>query len=440
MMLNMRRLMLAMLIACVSGSYAQSILTVEESVALALRNNYEILLVRNDSAAYALDYRYANYAFLPALNGSLTKIWNTNHQRQELSDGTKRDRKGIKSNNLVSSINLNWTLFDGLKMFATRNKLAEYQRLGELSVRNQVVTTVASILTTYYNIVRQQQQLRAIEEQMSIDEERVRLADRRFSVGLGSKPELLQAKVDLNAQKAAQLQQQTLITQLKEQLNQLVGQPTGKYFEVVDSIPINLEMNIGNITTNLESSNPTLQVALKNIDIANLTLKERRAERYPTIAFNSAYNFTRLNNQAVINTFTPLFNQNNGYNFGFSASIPIFNAFNTRRLIRQAELDINYQRLFFENQRTLINTGISNAFKDYEYQKKALILEEENIQLARENVVIALERFRQGVSTNLELREAQISLQDAYNRLIAARYNTKVAEIQLMRLKGDIIR
>ena len=87
-----------------------------------------------------------------------------------------------------------------------------------------------------------------------------------------------------------------------------------------------------------------------------------------------------------------------------------------------------------------MNVGVSNAFKSYEYQKKALILEEENIQLAKENVTIALERFRQGVSTNLELREAQISLQDAYNRLIAARYNTKLAEIDLMRLRGDIIK
>lgn len=435
----MRRLILALLMGGLSGGYAQTLLNVEESVALALRSNYDILLVRNDSAAYALDYHYANYAFFPRFNGSVTKIWNNNHQKQELSDGTKRDRKGIKSNNLVSSVNLNWTLFDGLKMFATREKLAEFQKLGGLSVRNQVVTTVATILTTYYNIVRQQQQLRAIEEQMSVDEERVKIADRKFSVGLGSKPELLQAKVDLNAQKAAQLQQQTLIAQLKEQLNQLIGQQPGKYFEVTDSIPINLDISIGNITTDLETTNPALQVALKNIDIAHLTLKERKAERWPTISFNSAYNFSNSNNQSVINTFTPLFNQNNGYNFGFSAAIPIFNGFNARRLIQQARLDIGYQELFFQNQRSIINTGITNAFKDYEYQKRALVLEEDNIQLAKENVAIALERFRQGISTNLELREAQISLQDAYSRLIAARYNTKLAEIELLRLKGDIV-
>ena len=275
---------------------------------------------------------------------------------------------------------------------------------------------------------------------MSIDEERVKIADRKFSVGLGSKPELLQARVDLNGRKAAELQQQTLITQLKEQLNQLTNQATGTYFEVTDSIPIDLDINLGLITNNLETSSPALQVALKNIDIANLTLKERRAERWPVVNFNSAYNFSLAKNAAVINTFTPLFNQNKGYNFGFSASVPIFNAFNTRRLMKQAQLDIQYQQLVFENQRSIISTGISNAFKNYEYQKRALILEEENIQLAKENVAIALERFRQGVSTNLELREAQISLQDAYTRLIAARYNTKLSEIELLRLRGDILK
>lgn len=436
----MRRLLLVCLIGCFSGGYAQTILTVEESIALALKNNYDIQLVRNDSAAYALDYNYANYAFLPRFNGSLTKVWNTNHQKQELSDGSKRDRKGIKSNSLVSSVQMNWTLFDGLRMFATRDKLEEFTRLGDLTVRNQVVNTVANILTTYFNIVRQEQLLKAIQEQMSIDEERVKIADRRFSVGLGSKPELLQAKVDLNSRKAAELQQQTLITQLKEQLNQLTNQPTGKYFEVTDSIPINMDINLGFISTNIESTSPALQLALKNIDIANLTLKERKADRWPVVSFNSAYNFSRANNQAVINTFTPLFNQNNGYNFGFSATVPIFNAFNVRRLIKQAELDIRYQQIFFENQRLIINTGLSNAYKNYEFQKRSLLLEEENIQLAKENVAIALERFRQGVSTNLELREAQISLQGAYDRLIAARYNTKVSEIELLRLKGEIVR
>ena len=169
-------------------------------------------------------------------------------------------------------------------------------------------------------------------------------------------------------------------------------------------------------------------------------MKERKAERYPTLNFNSTYNFSKTDNKVVINQFTPLFNQTLGFNYGLSATVPILNGFNTQRQIKQAKLDIQYQQLVLENQKSQINLAVSNAFKDYELQKKSLALEEDNLALAKENVMIALERFRQGVSTYLELREAQKSLEDGYNRLIAARYNTKLAETELLRLKGDLIK
>ncbi len=432
----------ALLLAILFGNLvgAQEILTVEEAIARALKNNYDIRLVRNDSTSYALDYKYANAAFLPRLNATASKLWNDNDQRQKFADGTSRERDDIKSSNLQTGLALNWTLFDGFKMFATKERLEEFTRLGQLAVQNQVVNTVAAVINNYYNIVQQKQQLVAIEEQMSISEERVKLADRKLSVGLGSKPELLQANVDLNAQRAAQLRQQTLMLQLREQLNQLMGQPIQTTYVVSDSIPLNLDLRYEEIANNLDTNNPAIRIAQKNIDIARVSLLERKAERWPVVQFNSAYNFTRQDNQAAINPFTPLFNQNKGLNLGFSATIPILNGFNTRRLIRQAQLDIDYQQINLQNQRSQIEVQLNNAFKDYEYQKKALRLEEENIELAKENVFIALARFRQGVSTYLELREAQISLADAYNRLIAARYNTKLAETELLRVRGDIVK
>lgn len=418
---------------------AQQLLTPEDAIAAALEKNYDIKLVRNDSTSFAVDYQYSYAGFLPRINGTASKTWNVNRQKQELSNGTKRDTSGIQSNNLSASIGLNWTLFDGLKMFATRERLKQFQALGELTVKNQVVNTVADVLVNYYNIVRQKQQLRAIEEQMSINEERVKIADQKIFSGLGSKPELLQAKVDLNAQKASRLEQLTLIGQLRDQLNQLIGLNVGDVYEVLDSIPFNTGLSLGELTQNIDQTNPALLLTRKNIDIAGLVLKERRAELWPTLSLNTSYNLSRNVNKAVINTFTPLFNQNLGFNYGFGLSVPILNGFNTRRLIKQAELDIAYQETFYDNQRSLINVAISNAFKDYVLQKDLLQLEEENIQLAKENVAIALARFKQGLFTNLELREAQISLEQGYNRLIAARYNTKLAETELLRQKGELI-
>jgi len=423
-----------------ANATAQNLLTVEDAMAAAIRNNYDIQLLRNDSSSYALDKSYAKAAFLPRLNATTGYVFNNNDQKQRFSDGTKRESKAVRSNNLSGSIQLNWTLFDGFKMFATRDKLDEFVKLGELNIRNQMVTTIAAIINNYYNIVRQKQQLKAIEEQMGINEERVKMAEKKFSVGLGAKPELLQAKVDLNAQKAARLKQQTLIDQLKEQLNQLMNVAMNTRYEVADSIPFKKDITIDEVINGYEAANPSLLVIKKNIDITKLTLKEKKAERYPVVSFNSAYNYSKTDNKTVVNPFTPLYNRNNGFNYGIGITIPILNGFNVKRQIQQTQLDIDYLKLSYENQKAKIDLGITNAYKDYELQKKTLALEEDNILLAKENVFIAVERLRLGISTSLELRETQKSLEQAYDRLIAARYNTKLAETELLKLKGDLVK
>lgn len=436
----MRYCFLLSALVAVNACYGQ-VLTLEEAISTALKNNYNILLARIDSSVAALDNSYANAAFIPQINANASRAWNVNAQKVEFADGRKRDTSGLKNNNLNANVTLNWTLFDGLRMFATRDRLEQLVRLGELTVKNEVVNTVASVITTYYNVVQEKQQLRAIEEQMNINAERVKLADRKLSVGLGTRQELLQAQTDLNAQKSQQLGQRTAIEQLKQQLNQVMGVDIARDYDVMDSIPINPSIQLEDVRSAAEANNPQLQIARKNIDIANIVLRERRAEFWPTVGFTTAYNFTRTNNNAVVNIQAqPLFSLNRGLNYGFTLSVPILNNFNTRRLVKQANLDIRRQEMLLENARLQLDLGIYQAFKTYQFQKQALELEEANIQLAKDNVFIAFERYRLGVSTYLELRDAQQSLETAYNRLIDARYNTKVAETELLRLRGDLIR
>lgn len=422
----------------VSGQ--NKVLTIEEAIASALKNNYDILLSKNDSAVAALDYSYRNAVFFPRVNATVGTNWNNNNQKQTLADGTKREQNNIKSNNINGALNLNWVLFDGMKMFATRDKVKELIKLGELGIKDQVINTVASVITTYYNIVRQKQQLKAIGEQISLSQERVKLAQYKLDIGVGAKPDVLQSKVDNNAQKALQLEQQAAVAQLKEQLNQVMNVKDAPAYDVADSIPIDLTLSLGDIQAAIENNNPALQITRKNIDIAGLTLKERKAERWPTVSFNSVYNFTRTNNQTVINPFSPLFNQSRGLNYGLTAAIPIFNNHAVKRQIQQAELNIRFQQLFLENQKSQLSLAVVNAFLEYEQQKKALALEEENILLAKENVSIVFQVYKLNSNTLIQLKEAEKSLQDAYTRLITARYNTKVAETELIRLKGDLIK
>jgi outer membrane protein len=421
-------------------SKAQQPLTLEQAIAAALSNNYDIRLSKNDSSLAALDNAFADYALYPRLNANAGIAFNNNNQKQVLADGTKRESNGIKSNTTNASLNLNWTLFDGFKMFITRKRLGELVEQGELQIKNQVVTTVADVMRIYYDISRQQQQLKATEEQMQLSSERLKLAQYKFDVGTGTKSDVLQAQIDYNAQRSQQLTQQTAIQKLKEQLNNLLAFPVTRGFSVLDTIPLNTGLTLDSIQNAINTTNPQLLLAQKQIDIANLVLKERRAERFPTVSFNSAYNFNRTDNKSVINPFQPLFSQNRGFNYGLTATIPIFNGYITKRNIRAAELDIEYQQLLYQRSAAEITTSITTAYRDYSLYRQTLDLEEDNIKLVRENLFIAQERYRLGVTTFLEMRTAEQSLADATNRLIQARYNTKVAEIELMRLRGDLVR
>ncbi|RYY88043.1 MAG: TolC family protein [Chitinophagaceae bacterium] len=439
----MKKLFLSILLLPGAAVYAQDtarLLTAEEAIGMALRQNYDIRLSRNDSLLADLDYSYSKYAFFPRLNGTAAYVQNRNNQAQTLADGTKRESSGLRSNNFQYAVNLNWTLFDGLRMFVTRDRLGRLVELGELQVRAQVVTTVADVLRNYFDIARLQQQQRATQEAMELSNERLKLAQYKFDIGTGIKSDVLQAQIDLNAQRAALLTQQNSLRILQEQLNRQLTLRPGTTYRVQDSIPVNPLLRLDSLQLAGEANNPQLLLNQKQIDIAELVVKERRAERWPTVSFNSAYNFNRTENNTVINTFTPVFNQNRGFNYGLSATIPIFNGFQVRRNIKAAELDVANLQLQYENNKSLVGTGIMTAYQNYELARQTLQLEETNIALIRENLTIARERYRLGLSTFLEQRTAEQNLYDAQSRLIQARFNMKAAEIELARLRGDIVR
>jgi outer membrane protein len=427
------------------GQGQLQMLTVEEAVQLALANNYDVEVSRNYAESVNLDNSYSIGGLLPQLNGTASKTWNTSNQEQLLAaDSTRpellRQQNGVRTTQQAAGVQLTWTLFDGTRMFATRERLGELAAQGDMLLKDQMTNSVAQVVVNYHNIVRQKQQLAAINEQMSVSEERVKLAERKLQVGTGGKPELLQARVDLNALRTQALQQETLIAQLKDQLRGLVGMKIEGDFEVSDTIIIDLNLRREDIETGLETRNFNLLAAKQDTEIAHLIVRERRGEMFPQINFNSAYTYSRTDNTVSLNPGVPLYSQNGGYSYGFSASVPILQAFNRRRLMQQAKINQSRTQILYEQQKMVVNVSVSNAYVNYENAKKILEVEEETILLAKENVFIALESFKRSVATFIELRTAQQSLADAYNRLITARYNAKLAETELLRLNGSLLK
>jgi outer membrane protein len=422
------------------AAVAQEEVTLEQAVSMALEKNYDVLISKkvSESAATVNDHAYGG--FLPQINAVGSTVWNNNDQELRFQDASRNSAGKAENNNTSASLQLGWMLFDGGRMFATRERIAQLAEQGELLVKNQMVNTIAAVITNYYDIVRQKQQLRATQEQMAVSEERVKLAERKLQVGTGIKPELLQARVDLNAQRAQVLQQETVITQLKARLNAQVGMQLPPVFDVADTMLIDLSLSKDETFQNVENTNYLLLGQRKNVSIASLSVRERRGEYFPLINFNAAYNFTRNDNTRLINPFSPVFSQSTGLNYGFTVTLPVFNGFFTRTQTQVARIEADRQKLLYDQQVVSVNVDLQNAFLNYENAKRILTLEEETIGAAKENVSIAFQTFKAGVTTSIELRIAQQTLAEAYNRLITARYNAKLAETELLRLNGSLLR
>lgn len=415
-------------------------ITLEEAIMLALQKNYDIKLAENTTTVTETDKDYAWGAFLPQINANAATLHTLNDQDLRFADATRNNSGNTESVNKTASVQLVWTLFDGTRMFAVRGRLNALDNQSELALKDQMVNTIATVIANYYDIVRQKQSLKAIQEQMSVSEERVKLAERKLQVGTGIKPELLQARVDYNAQRTQVIQQESTIEQLKQQLNVLTGSQLPSQYEVADTILIDLNLDAQALVGNAENTNFGLMAARENLSIAQLSLRENRANYLPFLNFNAAYTYNENDNRILLNPFGTIYSLSNGFNYGLSLSLPILNGFNTRRLTQQARINMSRQSTLYEQAKANVNVGLNNAYVNYENAKKILVIEEENIGLAKENVFIALEGFKRGVTTFIELRTAQQSLADAYNRLIAARYNTKLAETELLRLSGGLLK
>ena len=422
-------------------SFSQDTLTVEQAIATALHHNYDILLSKEDSASIAITNRYRDAVFLPTLNASSTVLFNRNNQSTKLSNGTENTRKGIHSSNVNAALSLNWVLFDGLRMFIARDLIDVNIIRGNLTIKNQVINSVADVIKTYYDIVQQKQQLKNIDELMALSADRLKLAQYKLDIGVGIKPDVLQAQIDYNNQKALRVNQLALVDQRKQELNRLMNVPQTLNYEVFDTILVNTDLVLGNLLNNIEQVSPTLQLSKVDIDIADINVKLAKAARYPTIALTSAYNFNRNSSNSVTNpSFQPLFTLNRGLNYGLTASIPIFNRFAIKQQVKQAELSVDYSKLRLENEHSIINTNILNNFRAYVAQREIVSINDSSVVLARENLIIERERYRLGATTFIELRQAEENLAQALSRSITNLYNLKVAETELLRLRGDLVR
>ena len=415
--------------------FSQETITPEQAVALALSNNYDIVLAKNDVEIAKLNNTPGAAGQLPNIGVSISDNFSFNNIYQELSTGLITNKSNVPVNNLSAGLVGSWTVFDGLKMFATKDKLNAMQTQSELQLKDQIQNTVAQTLSVYYQIVQQKMQLNALEELIKLYETRVSLSEKKFEVGYADKSALLQAKVEMASQQINIVKQKTLLQQTKASLNQLLSRNPATEFDVLDTFVIESVPSLAVLMDSTKMNN-ALQVAQKNIEIARYQTKEINSMRMPTINLNTAYAFNQNNSKAGLQ----LVNRSYGPQVGFSTVVPIYSGNIVKKQLDANKVQIASNEIMLEQLKNELNTNLFSAYKNYENAIATLKLTEENTKVAKENVQLALEKFKLNQATSIDLKTAQNSMEQALYEVILSRYNAKIAEIELKRISNILVK
>jgi outer membrane protein TolC len=406
---------------------AQTLLTADEALKIGLKNNFEILIAKNEAQADSILNSWGEAGALPSvfLNAGVSK--NSNNIHQQYSNGNEIRSNNAGGQNLTAGIALSWTLFDGTKMFVTKNKLEQIEQLGYYDFRSTVLDATGNILLSYYDIVRQQQQINATDEIIKYNEERVKITEARFNAGLSPKTDMLQAKIDLNVQKENKINLVVVLTQAKKNLNTLLARDVKTEFTVEDSITLSPLTDRAELEQKMYAGNPSLLAFKSQLEISKLAYRETRTQYFPKLALNAGYNFARAESSAGFS----LYNQSYGWSTGLVFTMPIYQGGNVNRDVKIAKLDIQSAEFRMYEANLSASLALQNALAIYDAREQALALENENEKMSRENMNLALERLRLGQGNALEVAQAQATLASSLFRVSAFNYDMKSAEINV---------
>lgn len=415
-------------------SLAQEQLSLQQAIELALENNFDIRLVAKDLELAENETYIGNAGMLPSVTANLSKNASIQNSTQTLLSGDTRSVNNGKNQSLSYGASLDWTIFDGFRMFTRYDRLKTFQDLRKAYLQQEIIATINAVVGNYYDLVNLQQQMNAFVTAVELSTYRYETANNRYLIGRSSKLDVLAAKVDLNTDTTKLLHQENLIQNSKTTLNELLARNLSIDFTISDSIFVDPALQMSELLQTAQTHNPSIKVALINTQLAELQLKEVKGARYPVLNAQTSYNLS--NSSAELGFATK--SKGRGFNYGITASVPIFNGFRQRRNEQSSKILIEQNELNLENINLAIEAQLSIAYQTYLTSLKLTSLEDRNMVIAKQNLDITLDKFNIGTIAPLEYREAQRNYIDAVVRFNDSHYQAKLAEVALRQISGTL--
>ena len=407
---------------------AQQSLNLQDAVNIALKNSLDIQLAKNDVQVNDVLNSYSVAGGLPVVNGSAASTESVPSVNQKLNTGTTIQRNAAATNNTSFGVSGSILLFNGYRVVATKNRLEELEKQSQQVLNLQIQNVIGGVMTGYYDIVRQQNYLKTINQSIDVAQQKLTIIETQQSVGLANNADLFQAQLDLNTLQQTKQSQLLVIDQAKTELLRLMTLKPDSAIAIQDTIIVDRDLKLDDILSKIPG-NADVLAQQEQVRINELIAKETAALRYPSISATAGYNYSR-NQTAAGNV---LFNQNYGPNVGLSLSVPIYNGANKRRQ-RAAEIDTRSAEVQRQALLRDYNASVVKNYQGYVTTLQQLETEQKNFELAQQLLNLVFQRFQLRAATIVDFTLAQQSFEESAYRLVNLSFAAKAAEIELKRL------
>lgn len=429
----MKQLTLLFILFSSGITFSQQVLSFEEVIKRTLEKNFDVLIQRNNVKMADNTNNIGTAGYLPTIGVTADQNWTLTNTRQEFYSGQVNEKNGANNNSLVAAARLNWTFFDGFAMFARDKRLQLQEDLATVNLTAQMEMSIYQASVLYYSLQYYKRMQTVYEEAIQLSKERYDLILLRSKNGAANDLELLQSKLDLNADSSNYLGHLNLISKMKADLAMVMGEAGNMQFDVDDNIPVIPALSQPIILENALAQNTSLLVQKSQIAIIDQQRKELQSRYYPQLSFYAQYSATLSKSEVGLLAS----NRSLGPGIGLTLSWTILDGLSNVTAVRNNKLQKENAEFAVEKQEQTIKTEVDKAWQDYTFSERMYQLENSSIVNTTEMFEIAQKSFESGSLTQFELREIQFSIIQAKNRQLTSEFNLRTAVLNLSLFTGD---
>lgn len=415
---------------------AQDTLSLQQVISLALVNEHGIRIAKNEAAIAGNLATAGNAGLLPRLDASGRGNYSNQDTKLDFAEGFPDvERNGVENTTLAGQLGLTYTLFNGMGNFATLERAQLNAQLADLGTRAQIEGTLTQVIALYYAIA-------ALDEDVSITQRILEISADRFSrqegkaaLGGAGRLDVLNAQVDLQADSTTYILALQRRERTARELNVLMGRQPDAVVRVSRSIDYAEGLSQEQLVQEAMTGNVQLASAMAQVRAAEVDQRIARALRWPRLDLNAAYGINDQRNEVgiVLGTYTQ------GWNGGLTLSVPIFDGGRINTQTEAARLRAENAAIAEQQARLQVERDVRNAYTTWRSQREVLRIQGDAVSTAGLNFDRTRELFQAGQITGLQFRQAQLDLANAQRSAVVSGFDTKVAELQLLRASGGLL-